>query len=235
MMDDFIRGPMVWIAFALFFAGLAFQVFRFFSLTQKKEPLLLPKKKPPLPGKKKKAKKPLIHRIIALADRLYTTGYAKIRTSIAATHTVMTFVTVVFHFLLFLVPIFLLAHNQLIHRAWGLSLPSFSDSFADALTILFLLCAFFLLFRRIFVRRVRAISGLYDLLMWLITVVPFLTGFAAYHQWFDYPTILNVHIITGEVMLIVIPFTKLGHMLFFFFYRFLIGTEYSFGQGKRAW
>jgi hypothetical protein len=46
---------------------------------------------------------------------------------------------------------------------------------------------------------------------------------------------LIAHILAGELMLIVIPFTKLGHMLFFFLYRFLIGSEYSFGQGTRTW
>jgi nitrate reductase gamma subunit len=44
-----------------------------------------------------------------------------------------------------------------------------------------------------------------------------------------------VHIVSGELMLMLIPFTKLGHMIYFFFYRLLIGSEYSFGQGKRAW
>jgi hypothetical protein len=46
---------------------------------------------------------------------------------------------------------------------------------------------------------------------------------------------LTAHIISGEAMLILIPFTKLGHMIYFFLYRFFIGSEYSFGQGRRAW
>jgi hypothetical protein len=44
-----------------------------------------------------------------------------------------------------------------------------------------------------------------------------------------------LHILAGEVMLMAIPFTKLGHMLFFFFYRFFIGSEYSFVRGTRSW
>jgi nitrate reductase gamma subunit len=47
--------------------------------------------------------------------------------------------------------------------------------------------------------------------------------------------VVTIHILAGEVMLITVPFTKLGHMLFFFLYRFLIGNEYSFARGARAW
>jgi hypothetical protein len=46
---------------------------------------------------------------------------------------------------------------------------------------------------------------------------------------------MTIHILSGVAMLIMIPFTKLGHMLFFFLYRFLIGSEYSFARGARAW
>ena len=73
------------------------------------------------------------------------------------------------------------------------------------------------------------------LLVLLITVAPFVTGFLAYHQWFDYRTVILLHILAGEVMLVTIPFTKLGHMLFLFLYRFLIGSEHSFSQGSRTW
>jgi hypothetical protein len=46
---------------------------------------------------------------------------------------------------------------------------------------------------------------------------------------------MTLHILSGEIMLIALPFTKLGHMLFFFLYRFLIGSEYSFVRGTRTW
>jgi len=37
------------------------------------------------------------------------------------------------------------------------------------------------------------------------------------------------------ISLDTMPFTKLGHMVFFFFIRILIGSENSFGKGKRVW
>ena len=103
------------------------------------------------------------------------------------------------------------------------------------LTIIFLMCGGFFLFRRIFVRRVRVLTTVWDFFILFVTLTPFVTGFLAFRQWFDYSTVMIVHIVSGELMLILIPFTKLGHMIYFFMYRLLIGSEYSFGQGKRAW
>ncbi len=126
-------------------------------------------------------------------------------------------------------------HNILLDQSWGFSLLSLPESIADVLTVVVLVCAAFFLSRRLFLSRVRAISTFYDYLVLLIAVAPFLTGYFAYHQWFDYDTVMTLHILAGEIMLITIPFTKLGHMLFFFLYRFLIGSEYSFARGARAW
>jgi nitrate reductase gamma subunit len=103
------------------------------------------------------------------------------------------------------------------------------------LTLVVLICGAYFLGRRLFLARVRAITTAYDYLILLIAIAPFLTGYFAYHQWFDYDAVMTLHILAGEVMLITIPFTKLGHMLFFFLYRFFIGNEYSFVRGSRTW
>jgi hypothetical protein len=66
--------------------------------------------------------------------------------------------------------------------------------------------------------------------------VPFLSGFLAYHQIFDYPTMIMIHMLSGELMLMAIPFTKLSHMIFFFFNRFYVVNEHTLGgRGKRVW
>ena len=143
--------------------------------------------------------------------------------------------TSVFHVFLIGVPIFLLGHNILLDQSRGLRLWSLPESITDVLTLVILICVAFFLARRLFLARVRAITTLYDYVMLLIALAPFLTGYLAYHQWFDYDTVMTLHILAGEVMLITLPFTKLGHMLFFFLYRFLIGNEYSFAKGARAW
>ncbi|HUU00046.1 MAG TPA: hypothetical protein VM425_01250 [Myxococcota bacterium] len=248
-MIEFIKGPMVWLAFGMFFVGLVFQGIRFFRLTRRKERRLVPEHPKKSSGKKAKKSIPAptregmwiqrllwwVERTLAPLTRLAEKRIFPMRNSIAGTHPVVTGVTVIFHVFLFATPIFLLAHNELIASVLGFSVPSLADSTADMMTMIFLVCAAFFLLRRIFVTRVRAISGAFDFFAWLITIAPFATGFLAYHQFLDYDLILSAHIICGEVMLILVPFTKLGHMIYFFLYRFFIGSEYSFGQGSRAW
>lgn len=228
-MVDFIRGPMIWIAFGVFILGLMAQGIRFILLTRKKAPSFLPPTQANTIKGKKRGNR--LQMLSAAADNRLT----KLRASVLGVHPLMTTVTVVFHVCLFVVPIFLLAHNIMLEDSLGFGLPSLPDGVADTLTILFLGCGVFFLFRRLFVRRVRAITSPGDIMVFLVTMAPFVTGFFAYHHWFDYKIVLQAHVILGELMLMVIPFTKLGHMIFFFFYRFWLGGEYGFGQAKRTW
>jgi nitrate reductase gamma subunit len=103
------------------------------------------------------------------------------------------------------------------------------------MTAVVLICGLFFLMRRLVLPRVRAISGIADYVLLGAVITPFLTGFCAYHQWFDYTTVITLHLLTGNLMLIVLPFTKLGHMVFFFFVRLCIGSQYSSGRGSRDW
>ena len=219
-MYDFIRGQLIPVAFVIFALGLIFQIIQFFRLTRKKEWGY-----PPLEIKPEKK----------TTSKWVAFCLASLNGTLWETDPLVTIVTSVFHVFLILVPIFLLGHNILLDQSWGLSLWSLPESITDILTIVVLICVAFFLGRRLFLSRVRVITTVYDYLILVIAAAPFLTGYFAYHQWFNYDTVTTVHILAGEVMLITIPFTKLGHMLFFFFYRFLIGNEYSFAKGARTW
>ena len=219
-MVDFIRGQLISIALIIFILGLIFQLIQFFKLTKKKEWVY-----PPLEIKSEKKS----------AGQWVDACLASLNGTLWKTDPLVTIMTSVFHVFLIGVPIFLLGHNLLLDQSWGLSLWSLPESMTDVFTLVVLICVAFFLARRLFLARVRAITTFYDYVMLLIVVAPFLTGYFAYHQWFHYDTVVTIHILAGEVMLITVPFTKLGHMLFFFLYRFLIGNEYSFAKGARAW
>ena len=147
----------------------------------------------------------------------------------------MAIVTMVFHACLFIVPVFCFGHSAILRTSIGIPFLSFPDRLTDVLTIIILAGGFFFLMRRLVVPRVRAVSSLEDHAVLAITIAPFLTGFMAYHQWGDYKTVITLHFLAGELMLVAIPFTKLGHMVFFFFARILLGSEFSLGRGKRVW
>jgi len=57
----------------------------------------------------------------------------------------------------------------------------------------------------------------------------------AYHHWGPYELILILHILFSEILLILIPFSKLGHMILFFFTRSYIGFEMGGRRGARSW
>ena len=210
-MYDLVRGPMVWVALVAFFLGTIFQVLRFLSLSRR----VGPSAGVPLPQPEKKAlQKPSVKWIDHFLQQ--------VRLTVLAVHPVTMTISTIFHLCLVLVPLFLLGHNVLINLAFGVSLPSLAESTSDALTCGVLLCCLFFLLRRIFLRQVRSITTLNDYLMLALVTVPFLSGFLAYHQIGPYRTMMIVHMLSGEVMLIVIPFSKLTHMIFFFFTRFAI-------------
>jgi nitrate reductase gamma subunit len=147
----------------------------------------------------------------------------------------MAIVSFVFHSCLFMAPLFALGHSLLVYESWRVTPPSLPDGLIDVVTIVLLACAFFFLVRRMLIPRVQAITTAYDYLVLFLTAAPFLTGFFAYHQWFNYKTVITLHMLAGEAMFIAIPFSKIGHMVFFFFVRVLVGSESSFWRGNRTW
>jgi nitrate reductase gamma subunit len=223
-MYEFACGPLLWISLALFVAGFIYRATRLFRLTEEKRAQfcqVTAKKDAPAPG--------------VSAEEQKLEKIARFNNSVLARHPVMVIVSAVFHLCLALPVLFLMAHNILIAKSIGLRLPSVPDGLADFMTIVVLACGLFFLVRRIAVPKVAAISSSDDYGALFLTMMPFLTGFLAHHQLFDYKTVLTIHAFAGDIVLIALPFTKIGHMVFFFFARFALGGEHCIGRGNRIW
>jgi nitrate reductase gamma subunit len=223
-MYDFFRGPLLWFSFILFIGGVIYRTVQLFILTRKKKSAFYTSKSL---KKTESVKYSDEEQKIELLVSFQNTLIGK--------HPVMAIISTIFHFCLFITPVFLAAHNLVFYESWGFSIFTLSDSICDILTVIFLLCSIFFLIRRLVINKVQAITTVYDYFLLIVTAAPFLTGYFAYHQWFDYNLVLTIHILTGEIMLMAIPFTKLGHMVFFFFVRILVGGEYGFRRGTRTW
>lgn len=223
-MYELARGPLMWLATIIFLLGIIYRTIQLFRLTKRKEPSVYTQKKPKASAVKKD-----------LSEEQKYDLLLNFKNSLIGKNPVMAIVSFIFHFCLFITPIFAAGHILSLYDSWGISFISFPDKIIDLLTIVVLACCLFFLIRRIVIPRVQSISTPIDYLLLLVTAAPFLTGFYAYHQYFDYKTVITLHLLFGELMLIVMPFTKLGHMVFFFFIRIFIGSEYSFGKGKRVW
>jgi nitrate reductase gamma subunit len=103
------------------------------------------------------------------------------------------------------------------------------------MTVIVILAGVYFLFRRLMLPEVRFVTFYSDYLLLLIAVAPFITGFMAYMQWFDYKTMVTIHMIAGAIMLMAIPFTRLSHMLFFPFTRAYMGSEFGAVRNAKDW
>ena len=142
-----------------------------------------------------------------------------------------TILVFTFHIGILFTPVFLAGHNMLLMERFGFSLWTIPDGLADALTIAMMLAAVFIVLRRFALPEVRILTTGYDFLVLAIAVAPFLTGFLAYHQVGNYHAWLITHIISGEIMLIAIPFTKLSHFILFFLSRAQLGMDFGIKRG----
>ena len=148
---------------------------------------------------------------------------------------VLTVVTIAFHLCLVVAPVFLLSHVILWDEAWNISWWSLPDGIADVMTLVVIFSCVFFLVRRLRQPEVKYVTSASDFVILAIVAMPFLSGFIAYHQWFDYRVSLIIHIVSGEVMLAVIPFTRLSHMIFSPFTRAYMGSEFGGVRKARDW
>jgi nitrate reductase gamma subunit len=211
---NLVRGPLVWIAFLAFIGGSIYRVYGLIDLA-KKEKVVFPFLNP------KAAFQSLLHWVVPFASRNWRKRWA------------ITTITFLFHFGIVVLPFFVLGHIVLINESWGISWWTFSGGFADFMTIVVMLSCVFFFLRRFFAQEVKFVSLTDDFLMLGITFMPFLTGFLAYHQLLlPHKIILMLHILFGELMLIAIPFTRLGHMFYFFLTRTWMGSQFALWHSR---
>ena len=150
-------------------------------------------------------------------------------------HPVLTVVTFSFHICLFMTPIFLFAHVILWDESFNVSWWSLPDSVAIFMTLIVIGGCIFFLIRRLASPEVQYVTSVSDYVILAIVAAPFITGFLAYYQWFDYEIFTILHIIAGEIMLIAIPFTRLSHMLFSPLTRAYMGSEFGGVRHAKDW
>ncbi len=216
-MYSFLAGPALWATFIVFFGGLFFRIIHLYRLSRKKDSVFYNH------ADLKWGLKSIVQWIIPW-------GSASMRQQ-----PVFTFMVFVFHITLLAVPLFLNAHNILWDESWGISLWSLPNGLIDAMTVILLISIVFFVVRRLVRSEVRIITGIWDYILLVLTALPFLTGLLAYHQVGPYDTMMILHLLTAHLILLLIPFTKLAHMMLFFFTRAFIGFELGGRRGARSW
>lgn len=131
-------------------------------------------------------------------------------------------VSYLFHIGALVVPLFLASHIAMWERLFSINLPAISRGLADFLTLGTIACLVLLLGFRIFSPRLRSTSRPSDYVLLVVLLLPFLSGYMAMHPaWNPLPwaIMMLVHVLSAELLFVLIPFTKLSHIVLFFFDR----------------
>jgi len=211
---NLLRGPLVWVSMLVFLFGSVHRV-RTLMLMAKNDKVVLPF------ISLKATVRSVAHWVIPFAARNWRR------------RPVLTIMAFIFHTGLVFTPLFLLSHNLLWRESWGLTWWTLPEAVADLMTLGVIVAGAFFLLRRLHAPEVRFVTDPSDYAILLLSVLPFVLGFLAYHQWLlPHQAMLNLHILAGEAMLVAIPFTRLGHMFTFFMTRAWIGSNFALWHSR---
>jgi nitrate reductase gamma subunit len=214
---NIVSGPLAWLAFILFVGGSLYRRISLLVLVHKKEKF--------------------IYSYMSLKYSLrsilrWSTPFA---TENMRRHPALTIVAFAFHICLILAPLFLLAHVTLIEEAWDVSWWTLPEGVTEFMAIIVIAACVFFLVRRLISPEVQYVTSASDFIILAIVVAPFITGLMAYYQWFGYQIFLILHILSGEIMLVAIPFTRLSHMITAPLTRAYMGSEFGGVRHARDW
>lgn len=214
---DLARGPLVWAAFIVFIGGSFYRLAAAFMMARKKDRVVFE------------------YMSLYYALRSFFHWVIPFASTSTRNKPVLTIVAFVFHIALFVVPIFLMAHIVMFKESWNIAWCSLAAIVADGLTLIVIFACVFFFVRRLVSPDVRFLSSAADYGILLLVAAPFVTGFWASQQWAGYEIVSIAHMLTGELLLASIPFTRLSHMFFFPLTRMYAGSEFGAVRQARDW
>lgn len=201
-----VRGPAFTAATVIMFAGI---VVRFMEI------LLLGRKKDLAEARGSAAIGGLgtmVRRSIPDADSFHRSGFTIIS-------------GYVFHIGLAIVILFFVPHILLFKDITGLSWPGLPSNVVDAISVVTMIALLAVLAHRLMNPVMRMLSGFSDYLVWFVTILPLITGYLAFHRiGLSAPMMLGLHILSIELLMVLIPFTKLSHMFTLWMARWYNGA-----------
>ena len=219
-MDELYRlatGPLAWAAFVVFVGGSLFRLIHLIALVHRKERFIY------------------TYMSLKFSLRSIVHWLAPFATVNWRLHPWLTIVTFAFHICLVAAPVFLMAHVVLWDEAWNVSWWTLPDWLAVVMTVIVLGgCLFFFIRRRV-TPEVAYVTSASDYVILALVAAPFATGLIAYFQWFDVRLFTLLHVLSGEAMLVAIPFTRISHMLLAPLTRAYMGSEFGGIRHARDW
>lgn len=209
-----VEGPLLWIAFLTFIIGSILRVAMLFFVSRKTDKIIYE------------------HFSWKYVFATYGRWLLPLNKDVAK-NPIFTILVYTFHLCLIVVPIWLSSHIILWEESrFEWSWAPIPDGLADWMTLILLGIAIFFLLRRIFSADIRLLSSFSDYLLLVVTALPFMTGYFVTHGTLENIGFLGdnmqlIHMLSGELMLILIPLTRLSHAFLFFFSRASTGIEFG--------
>jgi nitrate reductase gamma subunit len=188
-----VRGPGLNIALAVFALGLLWRVIEIYSLGRKPD-FAVPRRRAGASGIRTMFTRSIpAPGLFKRSPISYVGGY-------------------IFHIGLAVIVFLFAQHIRLIQSVTGLSWPALPAPVIDAATVVTLATMLLVLVDRINKPVKRFLSTFQDYAAWALTFLPVLTGYMANkHLLLPYTLMLALHILSVELLLIFLPFTKLIH------------------------
>lgn len=213
---ELVRGPLAMISFAVLILGIGFRLISFYTKGTNPK-MLFPKEN------------------LTNGCRSVVTGLIPFGTRFMRERPLFTIITVFFHLSVLLVPLFFMAHAVLWFESYGLFWQNISNGLSDIMTIFVLFGCIFFFIRRLMVPEVKMVSQASDFLILILIFISFLTGFLAFHQWGPYRPMLIGHILSSEILIVMIPFSRLWHMIAYPFSRYYMGADFGQPMKTQDW
>lgn len=205
----FARGSALNWALIIFAAGVVLRLFEIFGLGRKVD-LAQPRTDSPGSGWRTMFTRSLPPQGLLKRDPVtYIGGY-------------------VFHLGLLATIFFFAPHVEFIRDLFGIGWPSLPSALVDTSAVAAIAALLVLLAHRLTNPVKRMLSGYGDYIAWAVTLLPLLTGYLAYHHLlFEYTLMFALHLFSVELLLVLLPFTKLFHTFSVFISRWYNGDIFG--------
>lgn len=203
---NWARGPGLQLSIAILVLGLTYRVLQNYLIGRTKD-LAKPRGSQWVPGMRTIWRRSFFHPGMSYKGYfVLISGYA-------------------FHLGFLITLLFLDQHIDLFRSVLGFGWPGLPESLIDLSAVIGIAALIAVLIHRIMDPVRRMLSDFQDYFTWLVTILPLVTGYMLVNRiGMDYTQLLALHILSFELLLVVIPFTKLSHIVTIFISRWYNGA-----------
>jgi nitrate reductase gamma subunit len=215
---EFARGPLFQVSLLVFVGGMLYRLVRVLLLGWQRD--RVPARGSKLGGVLRSyLKGALIWPFIPWVKRTFTRN------------PVIYLAGGLFHLALFVVILLGTAHMLVWKSLLGFGWPTLPLPIVDWLAAVGIVAMVALFINRLVHPVLKLLSGPAEWLNWLFVFVPMVTGYImTHHLFFPYEMLFSLHMLSVDLLLIWIPFSRISHFMFYFFSRTIHGVEF----GKRG-